>query len=269
MKIKKFFIFFISFFIFLNSAFSKEENLKGYELSNAIYSSVSAKKYKAQKIQLSRTTEEKFPYNILITIQKTKTDINSAFREFDTVLLAFTQEDIIKRMDFLSDLIDYNLNTDFNFNVRILLTACDKQELSGNESMTGSNAYCKLIEGTEGLCALCINLDSEKTNSITPGSAKKVCPLCLVKTAVGCFKQNEIPVNIKGNIFMSLYSLGIFQSSKRLSSYLSRNIPAAELNLTGSRLSDYELNSLFKTFLEQLAGLSKFQSDVHYIPIKI
>ena len=109
MKIKKFFIFFISFFIFLNSAFSKEENLKGYELSNAIYSSVSAKKYKAQKIQLSRTTEEKFPYNILITIQKTKTDINSAFREFDTVLLAFTQEDIIKRMDFLSDLIDYNL----------------------------------------------------------------------------------------------------------------------------------------------------------------
>lgn len=269
MKIKKFFIFFISFFIFLNSAFSKEENLKGYELSNAIYSSVSAKKYKAQKIQLSRTTEEKFPYNILITIQKTKTDINSAFREFDTVLLAFTQEDIIKRMDFLSDLIDYNLNTDFNFNVQILLTACDKQELSGNESMTGSNAYCKLIEGTEGLCALCINLDSEKANSITSGSAKKVCPLWLVKTATRCFKQNEIPVNIKGSSFLSLYSLGIFQSSKRLSSYLSRNIPAAELNLTGSRLSDYELNSLFKTFLEQLASLSKFQSDVHYIPVKI
>ncbi|MGN0740905.1 MAG: hypothetical protein ACI4LX_12115 [Treponema sp.] len=269
MKIKKIFIFFISFFLFLSAAFSEEENLKGYELSDAIYSSVSAKKYRAQKIQLSRTTEEKFPYNILITIQKTETDVNSAFKEFDTVLLSFTQEDIVKRMDFLFNLIEYNLNTDFNFNVRILLTACDKQELSGNESMTGSNAYCKLIEGTEGLCALCINLDSEKTNSITPGSAKKVCPLWLVKTTAECFEQNEIPVSIKGNIFMSLYSSGIFQSSQRLSSYLSRNFPAAELNLTGSRLSDDELNSLFKTFLEQFACLAKFQSDVHYIPVKI
>ena len=84
MKIKKFFIFFISFFIFLNSAFSKEENLKGYELSNAIYSSVSAKKYKAQKIQLSRTTEEKFPYNDIKQSMDTSGKYN--FGAFDSIM---------------------------------------------------------------------------------------------------------------------------------------------------------------------------------------
>lgn len=271
MKMKKYCVFFLSVFIFLSTAFSAEQKAEGRELSDAVYTALSEKKFQAERIPLSRTAGSRFPYNILIQIPgifEESGGQDSPPREFNTVLVTFTQEDIENRMDFLSSLLEDSKSEKYPFNIQILLTACDRQELPGNEGLTGTAAYSSLIEGTEDICALRINLDSKKGNSITPGADKKLCPLWLVKTASHSFEKCSVPASITGGVFMSLHKLGIFRPSEKLPSYLNKNIPALELNLA-EEISNENLHAVLKTFFEEFGALSHFESDLHYIPVSI
>ncbi|MCR5613342.1 hypothetical protein [Treponema sp.] len=245
---------------------SQTQKLEGKALSDFVYNELSSGRINAQKIQLCRTTEQNFPYNIYIPVSNAGS-AHSETRPYNTVLLTFTQDDIQNRLDFIKKLASLKNETPIDFSLTILLTACDRQVLDGNESMTGSDVYAELIEGTESTCVLVSNLDSKKINSITPGSAKNVSPMWLVKLITTSLEKNNVSTVIKGNLFLSLYKLDILQSSQNLSSFLKRNIPATELNLIENSLSDEQLLCVYKDFLTGFSELTLFDNDVHYIPL--
>lgn len=243
--------------------------LHGKALSDSLYEEISLNGYRARKSQLCRSDKNNFPYNIIISIRQDQGFSLPEERQYNSVMFVFSQEEIATRLDYLYDLINYNLNSDFGFNVSILLSASDKQPLSGNEYMTGTELYCENIEGSESIFAIPINFSNRKSNSITPGSANKITPLWLLKLTTNALEKNSISAAIKGGSFVSLYKLGILQSSNSLSSFLSRDIPAVEINLTKD-FSEREKFDLFcEDFLNSFAEMKSFNSDIHYIPLRI
>ena len=260
------------FSFLLSSLFCQQDKhlrLKGKALSDVLYEEISLNGYRARKSQLCRSDKNNFPYNIIISIRQGQGFSKPEERQYNSVMFVFSQEEIITRLDYLYDLINYNLNTDFGFNVSILLSASDKQPLSGNEYMTGTELYCENIEGSESIFAIPINFSNRKSNSITAGSANKITPLWLLKLTTNALEKNSISAAIKGGSFVSLYKLGILQSSNSLSSFLSRDIPAVEINLT-EKFSDRENFDLFcEDFLNSFAEMEFFNSDIHYIPVRI
>lgn len=260
------------FTFLLSSLFCQQDKnlrLHGKALSDSLYEEISLNGYRARKSQLCRSDKNNFPYNIIISIRQGQGFSLPEERQYNSVMFVFSQEEIITRLDYLYDLINYNLNTDFGFNVSILLSASDKQPLSGNEYMTGTELYCENIEGSESVFAIPINFSNRKSNSITPGSAKKITPLWLLKLTTNALEKNSISAAIKGGSFVSLYKLGILQSSNKLSSFLSRDIPAVEINLTED-FSERENFDLFcEDFLNSFASMEVFNSDIHYIPLRI
>lgn len=242
---------------------------QGKGLSDLLYETISLEGYRARKSQLCRSDKNNFPYNIVISIRQSQGFALPEERQYNSIMFVFSQEEIVSRLDYLYDLINYNLNTDYGFNVSILLAASDRQPLAGNEDMTGTELYCENIEGSESIFAIPINFSNRRSNSITPGSAKKITPLWLLKLTTEALEKNDIYASIKGGSFMSLYKLGILQSSNKLASFLSRDIPAVEINLKED-FSERENFDLFcADLLNNFNKMESFSTDLHYIPLSL
>lgn len=253
----------------LSSLFCQTNDLTGKELSDFLYEEISLSGYRARKSQLCRSDKNNFPYNIVISIRQTQGFSLSEENQYNSVMFVFSQSEIVNRLDYLYDLINFNLNTDFGFNVSILLSASDNQPLAGNEDMTGTELYCENIEGSESTIAIPINFSSRRNNSITAGSANTITPLWLLKLTTSSLEKNRLYFPIKGSSFIFLYKIGILQKSNKLASFLSRDIPAVEINFQ-QNFSEREKFDLFcADFLYGFSQMESFEADIHYIPIPL
>lgn len=272
MKFSKFFFTILFINLFFSNIFCQETQLNGVNLSNAVYEILEENNNSPIKLSLTQTHDIQFPYNIYINSnlgkRSAQLENNEVQKKYDQMILSFKQEDFLSNKDFFLNLINMSKEFSQNYDIVFLLTACDDQNLPGNEYMSGTASYCDLIEGYESSFALSINLDS-KITSITPGSEKKVTPLWLTKLVTESLLANNIDCKINGNLFLSLYRLDAFKSSKRLSFFLAKNIPAIELNIQKNNFDSNTLVQLFETFFSMFENTTEFQEEIHYIPIKL
>lgn len=244
-------------------------SLKGKALSDFLYEEISLNGYRARKSQICRSDKNNFPYNIVISIRQTQGFSLPEERQYNSVMFVFSQDEIVQRLDYLYDLINFNLNTDFGFNVSILLSASDIQPLSGNEEMTGTELYCENIEGSESVCAVPVNFSSRHNNSITPGAENSISPLWLLKLTTNSLEKSGLNFPIKGGSFVSLYKIGILKMNTKLSSFLSREIPACEINFKNDFSEREKFDLFFSSFLNGFSEMETFEDDFHYIPVRI
>lgn len=263
-------------FLFLISSFHAQaadgmdpHSLKGRSLSDYVYNELTSRGISARQMALCRTQEDNFPYNISIRIKSTEGFEIHKERQYSTIVFIFNQEDIIDQFSFLEPFILWGQEQNFDFNINIILTACDKSQITGNDKMTGTEIYAEIIQGTESYCVLYSNLDAKKITTLTPGSGKQVCPLWLVDITNSSFEKNGINPQIKGSFYLSLYKLDILRSSRILSSFLTRDIPAVEMNIKKDQLKENQLINIYQDFLKAFSERTNFQNDTHYIPVDL
>ena len=267
MELKKRLLLLIMPFLLFSAA--ADEPLRGKPLADSIYNDLSRNGINSRKITLFRSEEDNFPYNIQLNVKTLEKEPSIEERQYTAILLVFSQEEIAQRMQFLYNLIETVKKSGLEYNVSVLLSSGDIQEISGNETMTGTEIYCEFIEGTENMCAIPVNFSTRKLCSLSAGSDFHLSPLWLLRIITESLEENEMTPVINGGMFISLYKLGLLSSSRKLSAFLSRDIPAVELNLPAS-FSDFEkLNRVFSRLLEKFENQEKFNNDVHYIPIKL
>lgn len=278
MKLKNLFICFFSLFFvfskiqaqenstFENSSLSSSTFLTGKNLSDKIFEQTINLGFNPIKMPLCLVQENEFAYNISININSSQFSEN---RKYNTIIFVFPQDDIINHISFLESFVKWNQAQNLDFNVMIILTACDKSQLAGNDSMTGSEVFANLILGAETYCVIYSNLNAQKITTLTTGSSGKVCPLWLVELVNDSFEKNKINPTISGSFYISLYKENLLRSSRTLSSFLSREIPAVEINVKTNDLSSQNLLGIYQNIVTSFSFRQTFHDDTHYIPIEI
>ena len=256
-------LFFALFFqgIFAPKALFSQE-LKGLALSDATARFVNKAGFASSKVPLSSALFAEFPYNITV-------DLPAKGQSEWTIFLMTPQEDAYENRFFLIDLINYFNAAAFPFNTKIVLTAGDRQNIAGNEKMSGSEVFCKNIEGMQNAAALVLSFDARNKTHVTPGSNGKISPYYFCRLLCDSMERNSCPYSISGGIFLSLFKNNLLRNDAMLSSFLSREIPAISLRL----LPDKELQaSQLSAIKDFFSGIDIEKSGVwsqHYIPIKL
>lgn len=258
------------------SADSRQTSVKleysGAELSDNVFEKLEShaqkKKHEAkisvEKLPLTTAAFENFPYNVLTRFPQ-KTEENYPRKTF---IVAATQEDFIKHEEFFSELFDFAANEKFGFELNFVFTAGDVRDISGNERTTGSEVFCRRIEGTQETHALVLDFSRTKEIFVTPGSAREVSPLYLVRALCSELDKNSVKYDIFGGAYLSLFRLGILKDDARLAAFLSREIPAVTLNLLSEKSDrSAEIKSI-ENFLLQIEFPANGKWSRHYIPLK-
>lgn len=260
---KHFFLLALFFLVrlFFCGAPSFSQTLSGARLSDALVDRLKKSGFEPQKSPLSAAWFSEFPYNIeLDFFSKEKSDW--------TLVLTVAQEDAFARENFIDGLLERINGAFIPCDIKILFTACDKPILSGNEKMSGTEVYCRSVEGAQNIAALALAFGSN-ANLVTPGSDMKVSPYYLTRFLCDCLDNNSCPCEISGGMFLSLYRLGALRSSQRLSPFLRANIPATMLTLSSDESSaGAQLDSL-KDFFTLIQAEKCAEWSSHYIPVKI
>lgn len=249
-----------------------EAGYAGAELSDAVFAKLELRAQEkrgangfVEKIPLTPAAFEQFPYDVSIQFQQKS---GERFPR-KTFIVAATQEDFIAHEEFFSGLLQFASDGTFPFDLQFVFTAGDVRKISGNERTRGTEVFCRRIEGTQETHALVLDFSRTKKNIVTPGSARDVAPLYLVRALCSELDAHSVKYDIFGGAYLSLYTLDILKDNARLASFLSRGIPAVMLSLISEK-SDRraELDSI-EQFLSHIAFPANGNWSRHYIPLKL
>lgn len=233
------------------------------ELSNSLLAELKKlNSGEAKKIPLSTAVFENFPFNIQIEFPAKENPKQKTF------VIALTQEDAWNKIDILKEFLDFAKEGEFEFDLNFILTAGDIRKISGNEKTMGTEVFCQTMEGAQNLHALLLDFRATKKTCVTPGAGKTISPLYLTRPLCSSLDEESIGYRISGDIFLSLYNLGILKSDARLSAFLSREIPAVMLSMLSEK-ENYESEiGAIKNFLLDVRLPESGNWSRHYIPVK-
>lgn len=252
----------------INSVLAQAEEQKipiGKELSDTLYKEFQARNFEnLKRLPLSAAAFENFAYNIQIDFPS-----KIASEQSEDFIIAATQEDLFGHKNFFIPLLKFAESGNFKFNLIFLFSAGDKRRVGENEKTTGTETFCKSIEGAQNKHAVILDFSARKKTYVTPGGAGEVSPFYLTKAFCNTLDENSIDYTLSGGIYLSLYNLGILKSNFRISAFLSRGIPAIMLSMLSESTShNAELKSI-ENFLERIELLDNSKWSRHYIPLKI
>ena len=237
------------------------QEISGTALSDAVYSRLKKQGFDCKKTPLSSAWFAQFPYNLQL-------DFAAGEPCEWTLHLTLAQEDAWQKEKFVLDLLEYFKAAFLPCNVSVVFTACDKPAISGNEKMSGSEIFCKSVEGSQNAAGLVLAFANLGASVITPGADGEIAPYYLVRLLAQSFDNNSCPCQISGGAFLALYRLKALKKEARLSSFLAREIPAAMLTLP-AKGGDYlqELNSI-KDFFANIEAQKCADWSRHYFAVK-
>lgn len=244
----------------LNAQNSSSSQLHGTPLSDAIFLALNEAGFAPQKSELSPSSREIFPYNVIVDFSGNTQEKDGCTR----VILDFTQDEALPRLNSIIELLTFCKSLPKDYDITVLFASGDLQNIKGNESMTGTEVFSDGLEGSENTCVLTIDYLSSKINSIIPGGSKTVSPKWLIQKLSETFEEKNIPYDIKGGFFLSLYNLGFLRTNERLSSFLKREIPSAGISL----LNEQSVNEILFPFLRNYQVSNTVNYSKHYVPIK-
>ncbi|MCR5047298.1 MAG: hypothetical protein K6A42_12060 [Treponema sp.] len=233
----------------------------GAKLSDALSDRLKKASYNPVKKPLSSAWFADFPYNIEL-------DFPSKDESDWTIVLALAQEDAWSKEKTVKNILETFRDSYIPCNVKLVFTACDKSKIAGNEKMTGTEIFCKSVEGAQNVAALVLDLDGTKGNYVIPGAAGNLSPYYLARHLCDCLDRNECRYDISGGIFLSLYRLNAFRKNERLYSFLSKGIPAVMLRLHSNEGECVLAVNSIRDFFSTIEAQKAFEWSRHYIPFK-
>lgn len=253
-------VFFLISSLFSGAVFAQE--ISGAELSDALASRLKRQGFELEKKPLSSAWFAEFPYNIQIDFSAAQGQENGL-----SMILTMAQEDAWEKEKFVADLLAHFKAAFLPCNLKVVFTACDKPKIAGNEKMSGSEIFCKSVEGSQNSAGLVLEFNGGSKNVITPGSDGEISPYYLTRLLADSFDNNLCPFQIAGGMFLALYRLRALKTTPRLSSFLQKEIPAVALTL-GERRDGYaqELNSI-KDFFANVEPQKNAEWSRHYFPV--
>lgn len=257
-KLQKFFSFFLLIFIFfsLYSSYAYSENYK-----NKFYKTFTAKNFSVDYQGLTPYESNIFPQNIILTR-------NSSIQTDSEMVLAFTQEHISKCEDIFLDFLDSISNIAIDYNIKILLSACDEESFSPQTDYlhpNGTETFTSSIIDSNIKCAVVIQENTNSIHEIISGGNGEVSPLWIIKSLKEACNKTGNKFHIPNSVSF-LYRLRLIDTNKKVSSFLNQSIPCAGITI-GYSTSDFEI---LKNFLQEQSVLN-FQNtwDRHYSYIYI
>lgn len=240
------------------------EQPDGFALSERTAGILKKNGYEAERLPLINAWSDDFPYNIAL-------DFPSETEGAETLLVAAKQEDLLRHERFFLQLLEYVAANEFPFSTRILFTAGDEQKIKGNEKMTGTEIFCRSIEGAQNMSALLLDFSGGRKALVTAGSEGEISPFSLTKPLCDALDRNGCDYSITGGVFISLYTLAVLKSDARLHSFLSRQIPALLFSMSAREEGGGSMRQLsaVKDFLSGLDLAQSGEWSRHYIPLKI
>lgn len=249
---------------FFAQNFNSDSKYSGLELSERLFAELEkTNSGEAKKLPLSTAVFENFPYNIQLEFPAQDNPAQKTF------VVALTQEDAWNKIDFVKELFDFVSENKFEFDVNFIFTAGDIRKIPGNEKTMGTEIFCQTMEGAQNLHALLLDFSATKKTRVTPGAEKNISPLYLTRPLCSSLDGESVDYRISGDIFISLYNLGILKSDARLSAFLSRDIPAVMLSMLSEKESYDEETSAIKNFLLDVRLPESGNWSRHYIPVKV
>ena len=242
------------------SAFAQE--LEGAELSDAVANSLKRQGFAPQKSPMSSALFANFPYNITLDFPCKEQNAPSFF-------LIAAQEDFYENQKFFLDLLAWINVASFQFDTKVVFTAGDRQKIPGNEKMSGSEVFCKNMEGIQNSAALILSFNTKEKAQVLPGAGGKISPYYYAKLLCDSMEINSCPYSISGGVFLTLYRTKLLKSDAILHSFMSREIPALALKLSSKEeLTQCQSNSV-KDFFSGIDVQKNGVWSQHYIPVKV
>lgn len=254
----------VLFFLHFN-LFSDSSTLYGRNLCDAVYNFLLNNQANPERSSLISEGSNSFPYNIVCNFKSSGEVSNFSAEERNTLLFAFTQQDALKYADVIFDLVS-NLNSyKRNFDVLLLFSYGDSDI---EESISGTKIYSSEYGNPDDVAAICVSFNGKEKTHITPGGASDSAPKWLVSYSMESISEQNIDFEVDGDIFTSLYSLGLLQSDSRTSYFLSAEIPAVGIEFS-TDIENSKTSSVLKKIASSYKSEDSTQWERHYIPLKI
>lgn len=262
-----FFLSVLFFFINISSCFC--ETLTGKELSDSIFNFFSKNNFSnIERINLAKTGQDEFAYNILLTFDNNKNSQENLKNERqirNNMILVFSQEDVEKRLDDFLDFLLFIKNLENKtYNLQILFSALDEQIIQND--ISGTKAFINEIFDTDSAFAIIVKFDEIKEYRLLIGSKIFTTPLWLTKQIANIFIESDIELKNEHKL-TSLYRLGMLTGDLQMKYFIDSSIPATTL-----KVFDDNLNITFKilkSIIEKIDLSESFEWDSHYMFINL
>lgn len=210
------------------------------------------------KQSLVSSTDTSFPQNIIVTIPASKSHDSAKNKTSrTTVVFAFTEQFAIECEQQLCSFIKSLQMANLPYEAVVLLSAGDESILEDSEASFhpgGTATFVDQLDVTDSVCAIVVEQNAPSANiKLILGGGGDVAPMWLVhslrKSAVlhGVFPSSP-------SMFISFYHKNVFRENKRVSTFLSKEIPAAGIQCMGTEND-------FAILLDAALSLAQTRSD--------
>ncbi len=260
----------LCFFIFiltLMPAFSIP--VRGLPLSVALETLMKKKDFDTVSEPLSVTSQDQFPYNILVYFpknaeqpsspRKNRLSAVSTENQRDLLIYAFTQEDAY---DYLDSVLTFLTQLDKNprtCDCIVFLSAQEHSSVGLPLTFTGTEVFARTFEDAERSAAIVVGFGEQPVTEIHIGNISRTAPLWLTRQLSAACIETKTAYSYADK-FASLYRLGLLPSNRRMNAFISNNIPAISM-VFPVRPDLSVLNSLASKYTKEYSATW----DSHYL----
>lgn len=220
--------------------------------------------FKPEKQQLVNSSENDFPYNILISFPSTYPDEEKIS---STLAFNFFMEDAFLELQTFMNCLEEIKKINHSFDINVLLSYGDKAEFDKQGIIKGIPSFLNTIPSYENLFVIIVNLNSQK-NMITTASHGKQSPSWLIENEANIFLKHNISSSLPLYLVSQLYRYD-FLSDQHLDEYFSRDIPAIKLSFNLNLVKQSSIAALISDSVEYFGKTSHKNWDNHFILINI
>lgn len=278
MKTKKLLLVFLFFFLvcllYSNTTNTKINNnnsepLYGINLCNAVFS-------KLNKENLSPTTqslivggENAFPYNIILFYPaNNQTTLTDSSENNQNLILQICMEDFFKAEETIINLAKFINASSFSFNTYILLSYGDRQIITKENMIFGSNVFLSSLFNSESSVAVLLNLNTEK-NEIISYSNSEISPMWLLEFFYNAYFEQNISKNLNNFYISQIFKYSFLTQHKLLSTYMNNGIQSIQLNFNIDRTNSKKIQTILTDFIQNFSQNYDNQWNQNFLMIKL
>lgn len=257
MKSVKNTVFTILFFVFSLPVFSQTS------LSNTVYSFLKNNNCNPKTQSLVSSQNNALPFNVTAEFPAKNALSSSIFNTKRNFYLIFNQEDVTANYELFLPLFEHLKTSTYDFNVSLIFLYGEKQFISKDGLIYGSEVFLNYLNTNEDSTALLVNLDSE-TSQIITASNGITAPSWLIKNEHDVFYKNNEPCGLPLYYISQLYSYN-FYKNRQLDSFFQTGIPTLLLNLNKENHNYNQKASILIDSLEVFSRTHERTWDQHFL----
>lgn len=278
MKTKKLLLVFLFFFLvcllYSNTTHTKINNnnsepLYGINLCNAVFS-------KLNKENLSPTTqslivggENAFPYNIILFYPaNNQTTLTDSSENNQNLVLQICMEDFFKAEETIINLAKFINTNNFSFNTYILISYGDRQIITKENMIFGSNVFLSSLFNSESSVAVLLNLNTEK-NEIISYSNSEISPMWMIKFFYNAFFEQDISKNLESFYISQVFKYSFLTSHKLLSTFMNNGIQSIQLDFNYEAINSGKTETILTDFIQNFSKNYNNQWNQNFLMIKL